>query len=74
MSKVARERALKREAKKLFGDYKPKPPGTQIPENEALRQHAKRLRDLAERGMNTKKYLREAEKAEKQAIKLEKGE
>ena len=39
-------------------------------EKERLLAHAKRLRDLADAGMNAKKYYREAEKAERQAAEL----
>jgi predicted ribosome quality control (RQC) complex YloA/Tae2 family protein len=71
-SKQARDAAIKREATKLF------PPGffdkpTLTPEEQAkqkadrLRLSAKKLRDLAARGMNRHKYTREAAKMESQA-------
>lgn len=74
-SKRARNAAMKREAAKLF------PPGfwdkpTPTPEEQAkkkaenLRHTAQILRDLAERGMNTRKYAREAAKLDAQADAL----
>lgn len=72
MSRRSRDAAMKREAARLF------PPGFFDPPNktpeeikndkiERCLRHAKMLRDLANRGMNTRKFTREAEKSEKEA-------
>lgn len=75
VSKRAREAALKREHDRLF------PPGfwdepaktqEQLRQEKAttLRRSAAHLRELAERGMSRKKFLREAAKLEEQANAL----
>ena len=77
-SKRARDAAMKREAAKLF------PPGfwdkpASTPEDlakqkaDVLRRTAKTLRDLAARGMNCRRYTREAAKLEEQANSILKG-
>lgn len=68
MSRAARERAMQREAEKLFQgvDIRPKPP-VQPTEREAMLQQAARLRDLATRGMHPRKYIKEAERLESEA-------
>lgn len=77
-SKQARDAAMKREAAKLF------PPGfwdkpVLTPEEQAknkadeLRRTAKTLRDLAARGMNSRRYAREAAELEQQADSILKG-
>ena len=55
----------------LFGPNglpKPEP----VPESPAvpLLRHAARLRELAERGMSPRKFIREAERAEAEAARL----
>lgn len=75
MSKRAREQYLKRLGSELFpkelfphglkGEQK------QPTEKENLLAHAKRLRDLANSGMNTRKYNKLAMEAEEKANKLE---
>ena len=69
MSQRARDLALKREAAKLFPpgfwDVAPKTEEQVAAEaREADLRHASRLRDLAARGMKTRKYNREAAKIE----------
>lgn len=67
MSKRSRRAALKREHGRLF------PPGfwdgPAMPDNHAenLRAAARNLRELAARGMSPRKFLREAERLEKEA-------
>ena len=75
-SKAARAAAIQREGNRLF------PPGywdnilqptaeQQLAEKVAtLRQSAGRLRDLAERGMSRRKYLKEAARLEAEADAL----
>lgn len=75
-SKRAREAALKREAARLF------PPGfwdapektdaqKAVEKATALRRSAANLRDLAERGMSKRKFIREANKIEAEANALD---
>ena len=76
VSKRAREAALAREAARLFppGYWDtPEPTEEEIRRGdiERLRRHAARLMDLADKGMSTKRYTREAEKALRQADELE---
>jgi hypothetical protein len=47
-----------------------KPKCVQPTEKERLLAHAKRLRDLANAGMSTRRFNREADKAEAQAALL----
>lgn len=75
-SKRAREAALKREHDRLFPagywDAPEKPPEMIAAEKAAtLRRSAANLRELAERGMSTRKFLREAAQLEAQAAELE---
>lgn len=74
MSKAARERALTREAERLFDgvDIRPKGPA-QPTEREAMLQQAARLRDLAARGMHPRKYVKEAERLEFEAAHIVDG-
>lgn len=72
MSKRAREAAIKREAERLFpkGFFDaPKKTEQEIAKDKAetLRRAAANLRDLAKRGMQTRKFTREAEQLEKEA-------
>jgi 5'-deoxynucleotidase YfbR-like HD superfamily hydrolase len=70
MSKRVRKAYLDKFIKELFPEGMQeaiKPRCKQPSEKEKLLTHAKRLRDLADSGMNSKKYYREAEKAEKAA-------
>lgn len=71
MSKRAHRAATEQLRASLFGEegYQPTPP-RQPTEIEALLAHAARLRDLASRGMSVKKFIREAEKAERQVAEL----
>lgn len=73
MSKRSREAYLKRLSAELFTPeirafMKERCP--QPTEKESLLNQAKRLRDLANSGMNTRKYNREADKLEAQAALL----
>ncbi len=77
-SKRARDAAMKREAAKLFppGFWdKPTPTPEELAKQKAdmLLRTAKTLRDLAARGMCSRKYAREAAKLEEQANSLLKG-
>lgn len=77
-SKRARDAAMKREAAKLFppGFWdRPAPTLEEQTKNKAdeLRRTAKTLRELAARGMCSRKYTREAAKLEEQANSLLKG-
>lgn len=68
-SKQLRQQAMKREKERLFADVEPvKETEEQRKEREvkAKREHVKRLRELANRGMNTRKYNREADRIEKE--------
>lgn len=77
MSKRAKADALKRLSEKLWPggctreDILGKGPA-QPTEAESLRRHAANLRDLANRGMSTKRFLKEADRAERQAELLDK--
>lgn len=76
MSKRARKAAEQRLATALFGDGScfraPEPTEAEKIERKAqqLLQHAKRLRDLANRGMSVRKFTKEAERAEAEAAAL----
>ena len=77
-SNRARDAAMKREAAKLFppGFWdKPAPTPEELAKQKAdmLLRTAKTLRDLAARGMNSRKYTREAAKLEEQANSILKG-
>jgi hypothetical protein len=77
-SKRARDGAMKREAAKLFppGFWdKPVPTPEEQAKNKAagLRLAANTLRDLAARGMNSRRYTREAAELEQQADSILKG-
>jgi len=75
MSKRARKAAEKRLDLALFGpNGMPWPVSPKTPPAEKLRNHARLLRELAARGMNAKKYLREAARDEEEARKLEEME
>jgi len=71
MSKRAREAAMRREAERLFAGIDLNPPVPQPTEAVRLRRAAAQLRDLAGRGMSTKKYLHKAAELEAQAELLE---
>lgn len=69
MSKRARKAANDRLAKMLFGDGLSLKCATPQPsEKERLLRQAKTLRDLADRGMSTRKFTKEAERLEQEAI------
>ena len=67
VSKRARKAALKRCAKELFPDDFVWPSTPQPTKRERLLRQAAELRALANRGMNTRKYNKEADKLEKEA-------
>ena len=69
VSKRARKAAQEITRHELFGDGLPYPTCKQPTDRERLLQHAARLRDLAERGMRPKAFIREAEALEAQACK-----
>ena len=71
MSKRARAAALKREGERLFAGVELNPATPQPKESETLLAHAARLRELAARGMQVRKYTREADKAEARAKQLQ---
>ena len=78
VSKRARAAALKREHDRLFPPgFWDEPPKTQqqIAQDKvaSLRRSAKNLRDLAERGMSTRKFTKEADKQEAEALAIEKA-
>ncbi len=71
MSKAARIRAEKRLSESLFGKGGLQREETPQPSEElVLRRQAARLRDLADRGMSTKKFRKEAIKLEDRAQTL----
>lgn len=72
MSKRAREAANKRHSEALFGPGGlPTPSGPAQPSyKESLLAKAAELRDIASRGMSTKKYTKEAQRLEAEAEKL----
>ena len=77
-SKRARDAAMKREAAKLFPPGFWDKPASTLEEQtrnkaDGLRRTAKTLRDLAARGMNSRRYVREAAKLEEQADAILKG-
>lgn len=72
VSKRAREAALKREAARLFPPgywdaVKPRPEEDDAARRERLLRTADNLRDLASRGMSTRKFLRVAALLEAEA-------
>lgn len=72
MSKRARETAVKRHTEALFGPGGlAHPRGPDIPEAVALRRRAQELRDLAARGMSPRKYVKQAERWEAEADRLQ---
>jgi hypothetical protein len=72
MSKRAKAAAVKRLGQALFGDGSCLKVETQQPsERERVLRQVAILRDLAQRGMRTKAYLREAERLEAEAAKVE---
>ncbi len=74
MSKRARLAAEKRFDKALFGENGlPWPKPEQPTEYESLMQWAKTLRELAERGMKPRAYLKKAKELESKALALTKG-
>lgn len=77
MSKRARRAAEKRLELALFGPgglreaIRPRPLSA-TPPAELMRRQAKRLRDLAARGMSVRKFTKEADRLEREAEGLEK--
>lgn len=73
MSKRAHKAAMERLSLALFGPNGLQQDATPQPtEAERLLAHAKRLRELADAGMSTRKFRREADKAETRAKELSK--
>ena len=74
ISKAARKRALARETARLFaewGGHMPGPRGPKQPsEKEKVLNQARRLRELAGRGMSRRKYAKEADRLEALAVRL----
>jgi hypothetical protein len=70
MSKAAKKRANERLRQALFGDGLAHPTCEQPPARECLLRQAAKLRELAERGMCPRKYRREAERLEAQALEI----
>ena len=73
MSKRANTAAERRLAIALFGENGLPRPGVNckpLPEKEGKLQQAKRLRDLADRGMCVRKYRKEADRLEQEAAEL----
>lgn len=71
MSKRARAAAEKRLSLALFGPNGLEKPKVEQPtEKERLLQQAKRLRDLASRGMSVRRFSREADRLEEKARAL----
>lgn len=73
MSKRSKEAMQEDLRVKLFGKEGLSRPGLpkQPSKQENLRRHAARLRDLADRGMSTRSFRREAAKLEEQALLLD---
>lgn len=72
MSKRARKAANDRLRNMLFGDSYPfKGEAQPIPEYMRLLEQAARLRDLAHRGMSTRKFNKEAARLEAEAAALQ---
>jgi hypothetical protein len=67
MSKRAKEEAVKRLHKALFGEGGLQPEPVEQPSERELLAQVARLRDLAARGMNTKKFTKEADRLEAMA-------
>lgn len=68
MSKRARQAAEKKLFRDLFGDGSCLQPQCPVVDKKTqMLRRAKQLRDLAARGMCTRKYIREAEKLEREA-------
>lgn len=71
MSKRAKKGAVERLRVSLFGEQGLKRPEPKQPsKKDALLQQAKRLRELAERGMKPRAYKKEAKRLEAEAAKL----
>ncbi len=70
VSKRARKAAQEQTRRELFGDGLPYPTCKQPTERERLLRHAARLRDLAERGMSPRAFIKDAEMLEKKAADL----
>ena len=71
ISKRAKKKAIDRLSVALFGENGLSFPTCEQPEKkERLLRQAQELRNLASRGMNVKKYTKQAEKLELQASKL----
>ncbi|UYO50288.1 hypothetical protein KQX64_06860 [Rhodopseudomonas palustris] len=73
MSQRGRAAAEKRLGAALFGDGGLQRPGLppQPSEKQRLLEHAGRLRELANRGMRRRAFIREAEECERRAAALE---
>ena len=67
ISKRAREAALERARKKLFGDGKKIEPPAPDYSREAWLHRAKEFRALAARGMKPRRHIKEAERCERLA-------
>ena len=71
LSKRAKDKAVKRLALALFGPTGLQRPAVPQPtERERLLRQAAQLRELAARGMNRKKFIKEAERLEQQAANV----
>jgi hypothetical protein len=70
VSKRARKAFLDREVARLFDGCDLDPAVPQPSERDRLLAHAARLRDMADRGMSSKRYRRLAAEAEAQAAAL----
>ena len=68
MSKRAHKKYLDRFTKELFPNGLPRALPKQPSEKDRLLAQAKQLRELAERGMCTRKYTKRAEELEEQAL------
>jgi len=64
VSKRAREAAIERTRRTLFGDGLAFPSGPQRTEKEIDLRRAEELRGLAKRGMKPRAYLKEAQRLE----------
>ena len=77
MSKRAKDAAIKRLGLALFGTgsemftHEPTPDEARASDVLRLRRSAANLRDLAARGMSTRKFTREADRLEAEAAALE---
>ena len=70
VSKRARNAALERTRRELFGDGLPYPTCPQPTERECLLRQARNLRDLAARGMKPRAFTKEANILERMAALL----